>query len=162
MISNEERRRVAKKLLEIIWCMRKREEFYKSDVDPTRCGNVTYRNIAGSVEESGNLIKGNYINIVERLADLIDRPTRISNKGSGEGGRRMTEEKRFNNVLCPHCYKAQAVKVWFPDGYRWDGNATTDPNDNDCMCNMYVCPSCGRVSLLDAPKEKSNGKKVVE
>lgn len=75
MISNEERRRVAKKLLEIIWCMRKREEFYKSDVDPTRCGNVTYRNIAGSVEESGNLIKGNYINIVERLADLIDRPT---------------------------------------------------------------------------------------
>ena len=73
--TNEERRRVAKKLLEIIWCMRKREEFYKSGVDPTRCGNVTYRNIAGSVEESGNLIKGNYINIVERLADLIDRPT---------------------------------------------------------------------------------------
>lgn len=74
-ITNEERRRVAKKLLEIIWCMRKREEFYKSDVDPIRCGNVTYRNVAGSVEESGNLIKGNYINIVERLADLIDRPT---------------------------------------------------------------------------------------
>lgn len=93
MISNEERRRVAKKLLEIIWCMRKREEFYKSDVDPIRCGNVTYRNIAGSVEESGNLIKGNYINIVERLADLIDRPT----------CRKLIPDEMEGLVFCSNC-----------------------------------------------------------
>lgn len=65
-------------------------------------------------------------------------------------------------IKCPHCRKSHSVKVWFPDGYRWEGNATTDPNNSDCRCNMYVCPSCGRVSLLDAPREKSNGKKVVE
>ena len=65
-------------------------------------------------------------------------------------------------IECPYCRKSHAVKVWFPDGYRWEGNATTDPNDNDCMCNVYVCPSCGRVSLLDEPTEKSNGKKVVK
>ncbi len=74
----------------------------------------------------------------------------------------MMGEKRFSNVLCPHCRKAQAVKVWFPSDYRWTDDATTDPSDGDCRCNMYVCPSCGWVALLDAPREKSNGKKVVE
>lgn len=28
----------------------------------------------------------------------------------------------------------------------------TDPRDRGCECEVYVCPSCGRVSLLDAKK----------
>ena len=54
------------------------------------------------------------------------------------------------------------MKVWFTDGYRWSGNVTTDPNNTDCMSNVYVCPSCGRVSLLDAPRETGNEKKEKE
>lgn len=53
-------------------------------------------------------------------------------------------------IECPHCHRSHAVKVWFTDGYRWSGNVTTDPSNSDCYCNVYVCPSCGRVALIDS------------
>ena len=56
----------------------------------------------------------------------------------------------MKTIECPYCHRSHAVKVWFTDGYLWSGNVTTDPNNSDCMCNVYVCPSCGRVALLDA------------
>ena len=55
-------------------------------------------------------------------------------------------------IECAHCHKSHAVKLWFADGYTWSGRATTDPRDRGCECEVYVCPSCGRVSLLDAKK----------
>lgn len=53
-------------------------------------------------------------------------------------------------IECPYCHKAQAVKLWLPNGPAWYDVASTNPNDEDCTCNVYVCPSCGRVALLDA------------
>lgn len=67
-----------------------------------------------------------------------------------------------DTIECPYCRQSHAVKVWFVNGFRWNGIVTTDQNDDDCMCNVYVCPQCGRVSLLDVHKEKSNGEKVNE
>lgn len=65
-------------------------------------------------------------------------------------------------IECPYCHRSHAVKVLFSDGHQWRGSVTTDPNNNYCMCNVYFCPGCGSMSLLDAPKEKSNGEKVDE
>lgn len=75
MISNEERREVAARMRDQLTYMRKNKEYYKYDLDIVECGNRTYRNIAGSVEKYGNVYEGNYIHIVEKLADLIDIPT---------------------------------------------------------------------------------------
>lgn len=75
MISDEKRREVARKLRLQLYFMRENEKWYARDGDPVECGNRTYRNIAYSVIEYGNLIDGNYCDIVERLIDLIDRPT---------------------------------------------------------------------------------------
>ena len=73
-ITNEERREVTENLRKQLMAMRE-DDRYKKDVDVVECGNTAYRNIAWSVELYGNLEKGNYVHIVERLADLIDRPT---------------------------------------------------------------------------------------
>lgn len=81
-ISNEERREVARKLRIQLQYMRKNKE-YEDDNHIVKCGNLAYRNIAWSVEPFGNLEPGNYIHIVDRLADLIDRPT---TKRDGAGG----------------------------------------------------------------------------
>lgn len=35
----------------------------------------------------------------------------------------------------------------------------TNPFSLDFLCNVYVCPQCGRVSLLDAHKGTGNEKK---
>ena len=74
MIDDNARRRVAAELRANLEAMRWRESFYSIDKNTALCGNAAYRNIAGSVEENGNLIRGNYLHIVELLADLIDRP----------------------------------------------------------------------------------------
>lgn len=75
MISNEKRREVAAMLRNRLKYMLRKGEWYGKDLDSNACGNAAYRNIAASVEDCGNLIDGNYIHIVELLADLIDRPT---------------------------------------------------------------------------------------
>lgn len=74
MISDDERREVVQKLRKQLRYMRE-DDMYEKDLDALECGNRTYRNIACSVEDYGNFTKGNYANIVELLADLIDRPT---------------------------------------------------------------------------------------
>lgn len=74
-INDEKRGEVAAKLRDNLRYMRDNEKWYEYDLDSEKCGNRAYRCIAASVEESGNFIDGNYIHIVETLADLIDRPT---------------------------------------------------------------------------------------
>ena len=74
MITDNKRREVAKELRKQLRYMRE-NDMYEKDIDALECGNRTYRNIAYSVEDYGNFNKGNYANIVELLADLIDRPT---------------------------------------------------------------------------------------
>lgn len=72
MISDEERLEVAARLRDNLKYMRENEKWYEYDLDTEKCGNRAYRTIAASVEESGNFVNGNYIHIVETLADLID------------------------------------------------------------------------------------------
>lgn len=74
MISDEERREVAKRLRRELDYMRERRAWYRSNVDAVECGNTAYRNIAASAIPYGN-IGSDYIGVVEHLADLIDRPT---------------------------------------------------------------------------------------
>lgn len=73
MITAEDRRNVATELRRQIGYMSERSKWYEDDIDVIECGNAAYRNIAASVERRGNAFQGNYIHIVERLADLIDR-----------------------------------------------------------------------------------------
>lgn len=75
MVSDDERREVAARLHNNLVIMRIRKDWYCTDSDAVECGNAAYRDIAGAVEKFGNMIDGNYIHIVERLAELIDRPT---------------------------------------------------------------------------------------
>lgn len=93
MISDEEHRKVAARLRNQLTYMRENEEYYKNDLDIMECGNTTYRNIAASVEQCGNAFKGNYIPIVERLADLIDRPVY----------RPVIPNAMEGYVFCPQC-----------------------------------------------------------
>nr|DAQ04705.1 MAG TPA: DNA directed RNA polymerase, 7 kDa subunit [Caudoviricetes sp.] len=72
MPTSDERHEVARKLRDNLGYMRDNEKWYEYDLDSEKCGNRAYRIIAASVEECGNYIDGNYIHIVETLADLID------------------------------------------------------------------------------------------
>ena len=71
MSTSDERREVAERLREQLRHMRE-NNCYDEDLNVVDCGNSAYRNIAGSVELYGNFEKGNYVHIVELLADLID------------------------------------------------------------------------------------------
>lgn len=82
--TSEERREVAENLREQLRYMRKNNS-YDEDVNLVDCGNSAYRNIAGSVEPYGNFEKGNYVHIVERLADMID-PTCILQDATWDDG----------------------------------------------------------------------------
>lgn len=63
--------------------------------------------------------------------------------------------RTFNGIKCPYCDTGYAVKLWFFCGGNqtsngWVDFATTDPDDMDCLCNVYACPQCGRVAVLNA------------
>lgn len=73
-INDKRRHEVAENLRRQLRYMRENDD-YEKDVDVTECGNTAYRNIAWAVEPYGNDKKGNYVHIIELLADLIDRPT---------------------------------------------------------------------------------------
>lgn len=75
MISDKERREVAQRLRKGLEYMRDSNEWYENDLDALECGNRAYRNIAYAVEDYGNSIIGNYVHIVERLAELIGPQT---------------------------------------------------------------------------------------
>ena len=76
--TSEERREVAERLREQLRYMRKNNS-YDEDANVVDCGNSAYRNIAGSVEPYGNFEKGNYVHIIERLADIIDPTCEVKN-----------------------------------------------------------------------------------
>lgn len=72
------------------------------------------------------------------------------------------KERTFEVVKCPYCHTSHAVKLWFPcgdheDHVTWVDFMTTDPSDRDCLCNVYACPQCGRVAVLDAGKVVTDG-----
>lgn len=128
MPSDEKRREVAQALRNNLKYMIRKEEWYGKDLHSNACGNAAYRNIAASVEDCGNLIDGNYIHIVETLADLIDRPT-CQMKSTPESGYRV----------CSRCWafvREDAV--------------------TDCTEAILVrfCPNCGAAvaDTLDASK----------
>lgn len=56
----------------------------------------------------------------------------------------------MKTIECPYCHRSHAVKVLFAGEYRWNDIVATDPNNTDCLSNVYVCLSCGRVVPLDA------------
>ena len=116
MITDEERREIAHKLRVELRYMKRQKEWFEEDRDIEKCGNRAYRNIAASVSESGNFIAGNYINIVERLSDLIDRPT-CRNEEDGYG----------RSFLCSAC----GYEAWTYD------DSGCDPKD------FSFCPHCG-------------------
>lgn len=93
MITDEERRNVAAELRRQIGYMSERSKWYEDDIDGSECGNTAYRNIAASVERCGHAFQGNYIHIVETLADLIDRPVY----------RPVIPNAMEGYVFCPQC-----------------------------------------------------------
>ena len=118
MVSDVERREVAKNLRNQLGYMRESEGWwYEDDLDVVECGNRAYRNVAGAVERGGNLRDGNYMKTVEKLAELIDRPTCHN------------EDCSSRSFLCSAC------------GYEaWTyGDSHCDPED------FSFCPNCGRM-----------------
>ena len=95
---NKERREVATRLRSEIKYMCYKAEWYEKDENPEKCGNKAYRNIAAHVIEGGNFIKGNYLEIVSNLADLIDRPT-CKPKDRGRG----YVDAVCDSFWCPNC-----------------------------------------------------------
>lgn len=114
MISDEERREVAAQLRNQLTYMRENGEYYKNDLDLVECGNSAYRNIAASVEERGNACDGNYIHIVEKLAEIIDIPTCVMTNVGGDFENSfqcsncmnefdMPDYDRYPYKRCPEC-----------------------------------------------------------
>ncbi len=91
-INGKTRRRVAENLRKQLIAMRENDS-YEKDVDGVECGNTAYRNIALAVEPYGNVKKGNYVHIIELLADLIDRPT----------CRKLIPDEMEGLVFCSNC-----------------------------------------------------------
>lgn len=122
MPSDKRRREVARALRNNLKYMLRNEGWYGKDLDPNDCGNAAYRNIAASVEDCGNLIDGNYIHIVELVADLIDRPTC---KDAGDGW--------------TFCCSACGCELDIDDGEGeptiWDGGSPVPAPS--------FCPNCG-------------------
>ena len=63
--TSDERREVVARLREQVRYMRE-NNCYEEDLNMVDCGNSAY------LEPCGNFERGNYVPIVERLADLID------------------------------------------------------------------------------------------
>lgn len=102
-ISNEKRREVARKLRIQLQYMRKNKE-YENDNDIVKCGNLTYRNIAWSVEPFGNLEPGNYIHIVDHLAELIEPPTCLVQEDEVEiKSMDGTVRRVYTGTRCSNC-----------------------------------------------------------
>lgn len=123
MVSNEKRREVARKLRLQLYFMRENEKWYARDGDPVECGNRTYRSIAWSVIEHGNLIDGNYCDIVKRLISLIDRPTCHDVLG---------EKAHSDDFECSEC--GFSINTWDMDG-AW--------------LTICYCPHCGAEVVSD-------------
>lgn len=73
MINDIERQEIVQRMRYELSLMYRDKEYYESGKDITQCGNWTYRGIARSVIPYSHL-GSNYIEVVERLIELIDRP----------------------------------------------------------------------------------------
>lgn len=122
MVSDEERREAAARLRKMLVYMRARRDWYRRDADTVECGNAAYRDIAKSIEPFGNMISGNYVHIIERLANLIDRPT-CKNLAT----------KPADELLCSEC--GEHVDIAYMD------------NTDDY--HARYCPNCGREIVDD-------------
>lgn len=129
---DEKRREVATRLRNNLKYMLRNEGWYGKDENPNDCGNAAYRNIAASVEDCGNLIDGNYIHIIELVADLIDRQT------CNDVGDRWT-------FRCSVCGCELDVEDREGEPTMWHGGSAMTPR---------YCPNCGE---MVTEKEEDNG-----
>lgn len=108
--TSEERREVAERLRKQLRHMRE-NNCYSEDLNVADCGNSVYRNIAWSVEPYGNFEKGNYVHIVERLADLMDTTCHNQHPRASDGCFCCSEclflyeptDCRNGFLYCPRC-----------------------------------------------------------
>lgn len=105
MITDDERREVARKLRRSLEFMRNNEERYRDDRGAVKCGNATYRNIAAAVEQCGNLIDDNYIHIVDRLADLIEPEERTCKVTYEYSGKQFPHCIHVKELSCGHEFR---------------------------------------------------------
>ena len=141
-ITDEKRREVARKLRFQLYFMRKKEEWYAKDADPMERGNAAYRNIAWSVIELGNATIGNYVNIVERLVDLIDRPTckNVSKFGSHTVTQGNISKGEVFDFVCGRC----GIRL------RSDEMDSSPLVDGWFRNNaLHYCPNCGAEVVSD-------------
>lgn len=135
MISDKKRREVAEKLRRQLKYM-KRNDDYMKDVNVVEYGNLTYRNIAASVESYGNFIKGNYAHIVELLADLIDRPTckNVSEFGSHVFTVSNFSKDEYFDFVCGRC-----------GTHLYSDEMEFSPlkDENYELRALHFCPYCG-------------------
>lgn len=127
MITDEEHREIAQKLRKQLRYMRE-NEMYEKDLDVLECGNRTYRNIACSVKDCGNFTEGNYANIVELLADLIDRQTCFD-----------TESRDSKSFTCSACGFSESKLVVNPFTLVF---SLVKPS-------YRYCPKCGAEVVVD-------------
>lgn len=127
MTTNDDRREVAERLRNELRYMRGNDR-YEEDEDEVECGNSAYRNIAGSVELGGNFEKGNYVHIVERLADLIDPTCDMDAVDTGE---QADYECREHIMHCSACNAEFGYVL-----YSEDRGVSMDDKPR-------FCPNCG-------------------
>lgn len=117
MISDDERRKVAQRMRRKICFMYDSRDWYESGKDVVECGSRAYRDIADSVIRYSHF--GNdYIGVVERLADIIDRPMGIATKAAD------------GYAKCHSCGANFTVSV--PAAFRCEEETEAD-----------YCPFCG-------------------
>lgn len=132
MISDEKRREVAERLRDEIGYMRELRAWYEEDSDVVERGNAAYRNIAHSVIPGGEY--GNdYIGMVNRLADLIDRPTCELVE--------VWDDERMEHYLdCTACHFGRLAIKQDDEGKRFNSRALWTSVDYTALTH---CPYCG-------------------
>lgn len=131
-ISDEERREAAERLRRMAGYMRDRSAWYEEDADVVECGNAAYRNIAASVIPCSNF-GSDYIGVVERVADLIDRPTCELVE--------VWDDERMEHYLdCTACHFGRLAIELDDEGKQFNSRALWASVDYTALTH---CPYCG-------------------
>lgn len=142
-INDDERLEVAARLRNNLVAMRIRKDWYYEDSDVVECGNAAYRNIAESIEEFGNMIDGNYIRIVERLADLIEPEPEHTCKIRQSY---FDSDNELNEIMEGIAFSPEDTVACICEacGHDWRYDRGIRPN---------YCPNCGAkvIELRDSP-----------
>lgn len=118
MISDEKRREAANMLRRQAHFMMMNEDWWaRNERNVTACGNAAYRDIAYAVIPQGNL-SDDYRGIVDKLADLIDRPTC---------------EMRYDSVHVDYVCSRCGQHYQYFETYDGDGHPVP----------FKYCPTCG-------------------